>query len=444
VNGILLQLVVFELPQIGKLRRKLTVAEEMMEKVLADEEAAKKGPVIRSQAQKRENIHLYDAPPVRIVAYDPKTKLRSILVVSPEAVLEIAGGGYSKYLAADKRRDLGRIICENLELIFPRSGGFHLVFPWAGLRDGPNNRVVTTNWRLSYEQSSLIRPGRIYKAALRVGRFNILVNAFCAAYPQNKTVTFNFRSSTCRNDVDIAVPESVQVEYSGQPLMSFIKGDTRDIAIRNFCRCFQAHISVDKGDYSLKVLAITLRPKKKWFIESYKDIGMPPPEEDVRAVGVPQVFMPPDASGILLNRRSVRLYIADTDCLSELEYVVSVFTKSIPTGPERGVVIKVYDPRISQTIVLHYGHNEVKRLCNQANLPDLLDRMIDARTVVFDGPRDELEEAFLEITEKGEVLEKMRGLTSKLSDIIIADVGIITNNQGEKSLYSKSSEYEPK
>ena len=234
------------------------------------------------------------------------------------------------------------------------------------------------------------------------------------------------------------------MEYSRQPLMSYIEGETRDIAIRNFCRCFQAFISVDKGDYALKVLAVTLRPKKKWFIESYKDVGMPPPEEDIRAVGVPQLFMPPDASGILLNRRSVRLYVSDSDSLSDLEYVISIFTKSVPTGPERGLVAKVYDPLICQTIVLHYGHNEVKRLCNDANVPDLLDRMVDARTVVFDGPRDEIEEAFLEITEKGELLEKMRSLTNKLSDIIVADMGIMTNNQGEKSLYSISSEYEPK
>merc|ERR1711976_942237 len=109
-----------------------------------------------------------------------------------------------------------------------------------------------------------------------------------------------------------------------------------------------------------------------------------------------------------------------------------------------GVVAKVYDPGISQTVVLHYGHNEISRLCDEANEPDLLKNIVSAREYVTDGPQDELEEGFITLTEKGEILEKINKHTSVLCDIVIKDMGLTTNSQGERSLYSRTSNFEPK
>jgi hypothetical protein len=452
VNGLLLQLVVFELPADGKIEGKITEEERLANKIKADEENEKnKKEAVRSQGKKREGMKLFEAPPLRVVGYDPRSKKRAVVIVPSDAVMEVAGGSYSQYLEPDRRRELGRIVAECLELTFPRGGGFELVVPWSGAKDISTGAVATgkASWRSSAERI-LQRPGKIFRSAVRITNYDILVSVYVVgmasdgSMSSDKTVVFNFYSATVSESTEIRLPEDVQIEYLGQPIMSFLQGDTRAIAIRGMCKYFQADISEDPGDSTKKILEVELMPKRKGFVSDYKDIGLPRPEADLRAVGVPQVFMPPDATGKMLYRKSTRVFVEELGRMSDVEFVVSIYTKSPSVGAERGVVAKVYDPEISQTVVLHFAPAEVMRLCDAADQKDLLRDMVTEREYVTDGPKDELEEGFITLTEKGESLEKMHQLTSILSDIIVNDIGITTNSQGQRALYSRSSEYEPK
>ena len=451
VNGLLLQLVVFELPRDGKIEAKMTEDERLAQKIKQEEENEANKPAARSQLKKRESMKLFEAPPLRVVAYDPRSKKRAVLIVPPDAVTEVAGGSYSQYLEPERRRELGRIVAESLELTFPRGGGFNLVVPWSGAKSVSTGAVDRgkASWRSSAERV-LQRPGKIFRSAVRISNYDILVSVYVVgmasdgSMSSDKTIVVNFYSTTVSESTEIRIPEDVQTEYLGQPIMDFLQGDTRAIAIRNMCKFFHADIFEDPGDSTKKVLEVELMPKRKGFVSDYKDIGLPRPEDDLRAVGVPQVFMPPDATGKLLFRKSTRVYMEECDRLSDVEYVVSIYTKSQMEGAERGVVAKVYDPENSQTVVLHYGPREVMRLCDAADQNDLLRDIVTMREFVIDGPKDELEEGFISLTEKGESLEKMNKLTSILSDILVKDLGITTNSQGQRALYSRTSEYEPK
>jgi hypothetical protein len=469
---------------------KLTEYQRLMKKVMEDEEKAKKaaasaqdgGP--RSQQKKREQMILHPAPPLRVVAYDPKTKFRDGVIIPPEAVLELAGGGYSPFLAPDRRRELGRVVCESLQLDLLATGGFKLSIPWSGIK--VNGRVKTTSFKLPRESISLIRPGRIFHSALRITRFNILVTAYIASATSllsmntspgattsassrgvatsasssgvatsasssgaggggGSDVLFHFYSSTCANEIEIIIPQEIQIEYMGQTLLSYLVGESRNIAITNFVtHFFDALIFTNPANFQQKLLEVTLVPKKKGYVISYRDIGLPRPEEDLRSVGIPQIFMPPDATGTLLFRQSTLLYLHELQNWSEIEYLVSIYTKSPLESLERGVVVKVYSTLRSQTMVLHVGPNEIIRLCQQENQMTLFEEILTLRNVVVDEPKDSVEEGFMSLTRKGENLEKMKRLVGLLCGLVIKDIGIKKNSQGDDSLYSKTSQYEPR
>ena len=163
---------------------------------------------------------------------------------------------------------------------------------------------------------------------------------------------------------------------------------------------YKRSISEDPSDASKKILHVELLPKRKGFISDYKEVGLPPPEADLRASGVPAVHMPPDATGDTMFRNNRKLYKFELEDMTDIEYMMSIFTKAKGCGPERGVVVKVYDSEMCQTIVLHYGPMEVLRLCEEGDHPDLMRDIVSAREQVTDGPKDSLEEGFVSLTER--------------------------------------------
>jgi len=396
-------------------------------------------------------LQQFVAPPLRVVGYDPRSKKRAILLIPPNAVAEVAGGGYSQYLAEDRRRELGRIICESLQLTIPRGGGFELLLPWSGLN---SSKVVGSDasklsWRSSADRV-LQRSGKLFRAGIRLFQYDIIVSVYAtlltngSASEQDKTIIINFYAAVASEATEMSLSEDKQREYMGKPLMDFMPGDTRGVAIRNLCKYFRPNISEDPSDSTKKILAVEMLPKRKGFISDYKEVGLPPPEADLRAAGVPAVHMPPDATGDLMFRSNRKIFKKELDTVTKNEYVMSVYTKTKGCGPERGVVTKVYDSELCQTIVLHYGPMEVLRLCEEADQPDLLRDIVTAREQVRDGPKDSVEEGFVSLTEKGETVKTIKHCTDILSQFIMNDVGLMENSQGERILYSLSSSYEPK
>ena len=457
VSGLLLQLVVFELPKDeGGFEEEKKDPEEDERETLKNKNAeldAKlfKKDRVRTQQKKRSGLEILVAPPLRVVGYDPRSKKRTILLVPPDAVAEVAGGGYSQYLQEDRRRELGRIVCESLQLTFPRGGGFELILPWSGLS---SNKVLGSggakmSWRSSADRV-LQRAGKLFRAGIRLFQYDIIVSVYAtlitdgSASEADKTIVVNFYAAVASEATEMSLNADLQKEYMGKPLLEFLPGDTRGVAIRNLCKYFRPDISEDPSDASKKILHVELLPKRKGFISDYKEVGLPPPEADLRASGVPAVHMPPDATGDTMFRNNRKLYKFELEDMTDIEYMMSIFTKAKGCGPERGVVVKVYDSEMCQTIVLHYGPMEVLRLCEEGDHPDLMRDIVSAREQVTDGPKDSLEEGFVSLTEKGETLKKIKNLSDIFCQIVMNDVGIKESSQGERVLYSITSSYEPK
>jgi hypothetical protein len=89
---------------------------------------------------KLKNLTLYDAPSIRVVAYESQSRQKMTLTISPDTVLEIVGGPYSTYLNPQYRKELATMLCDSLFL--SRNRGMILSINFA------NDRKRTTYCRL--------------------------------------------------------------------------------------------------------------------------------------------------------------------------------------------------------------------------------------------------------------------------------------------------------
>jgi len=444
ISGLLLQLVVFELPS-GDVEKAKAAEEEAKKRETEGKEGntSKASNPPRVATKKRANMEQYISPPIRVVGYDPRTKKRSVLFIPPEAVMEVAGGAYSQYLEFDRRRELGKLICDALQLNFPRGGGFDMIVPWSKATKESMGAVASdkTSWRSSAERI-LRRPGKIFRSAISITGYNIIVSVYATgigsdgAVGDDKTVVVNFYSSLASEATEIRLPENIQVEYLGQPVMNYPSGEDRSTAIRNMCKYFRVDIYDDPDVDSRRILDVEMLPHGN---SSKPDSRLSGAEDDIGTQG----FLPPESTGKLLFRRNTQVYVVEKGGLSDVEFLVSLYTKTEQEGAERGIVVKVYDPKISVTFFQDYGHNEIIALCNQADEPDLLRDIVTTRDYVCGEADDTLEEGLVTPSEKEESQEKMNELISILCDIVTKDIGMTTNSQGERSLCSRSSVFEP-
>ena len=485
VSGILLQLIVFELPLTEEESQRQLQEELEKERAEAAAIAANEKPTLgsasrpdtaatdgtatrpgtaamayvedddnefisdRPKRRKREKLEKYISPSFRIVGYDPRSKTKSTYVISNEATTEVAGGSYSQFLDPSRRRELARIICDGLQCIFDKGSSFQLFLPFSGAVAVSTGAppIEKKSVRASSEQI-LHRPGKIFRSAMRISQLDLLVTIY--ANPPGTTVgseqygiTVNFYIPVASETIDIPVSEKVQREYLGNPLVLIQEGLPRAMAIRKLCHYFKADLRDDRKHLGAKLLQVDLLPLKSGFIQEYKQVGLPKPGQDIRPVGCPAVFMPPDTCGILLHRRGARLYDKTLGQKGDIEYVVSVFTKSALEGCERGLVIKVYDNNVSGTMILHIGPSEITRLVNKAEEYDLLRDIAARREAEPDSARDALEKNFESLSEKEENLRHLKKMYDLFADIVIADVAIKPDPIGDPSLYLRTAKTEP-
>ena len=71
-------------------------------------------------------------PELKLIAYDPKDQRKIPVNLPKEAILELAGGEYSLDLDPSRRRELARLVCESLLLIFPLDLPYDVFLPWSG------------------------------------------------------------------------------------------------------------------------------------------------------------------------------------------------------------------------------------------------------------------------------------------------------------------------
>jgi hypothetical protein len=165
-----------------------------------------------------------------------------------------------------------------------------------------------------------------------------------------------------------------------------------------------------------------LDPKNKFGAE-YNSIGTPDPGENVRPVGIPAVFLPLNTCGNTIHRRGMTIENHDPS-LGTKNYVVTVFTKSTTEGPEKGLVIKIYESGFSETAVLHLGHTEMLRILREADEPELLKDIVNIQLKLNNLELDQLENSFEDVTEKGNIVQEKNHMVNHMVDLILQKIGI--------------------
>ena len=398
-------------------------------------------------------LERYPPPAFRIVGYDPKSKRKLTLGVEPQAIIEVAGGVFSPYLEPEKRKELARVVCDALVLIFPSGKPFELLVPWSGAKKDISTAVVsasdTKGGKMSERSGAervLKRPGRLFRSAMRISKYELLVSMYAHTVSQaadseentdNRQLIFNFYSPAVSEAVEVVVKETEQIERLGRPVLHFGEGAQRAVAIRRLSKFFRAEIIEDIMDPQKKTLVVVLLPPDKGYITDYIQVSVPSPGEDVRPVGIPGVFFPLNTCGKPLHREGMSLENRDRS-QPKKDFLVTVYTKSPAENTERGLVIKLYDRAVSETAILHLGASELIRICNHFDEPDLLRDLVYAQNEEDSFKQDEIENGFSELTAKGELQRKTNALIARVMQIVLGDLGFYISPQETVVPYIRS------
>jgi len=487
VNGLLLQLVVFELPaQVAEAAYSRTKAQLLhsAEALILQNNAAAAAAanataqagtgmdssqqlLVVSDGQHTDEsqykkfaedristliLEKYDPPAFRIVAYDVQSKRKATLGVEPQAVIEVSGGIYSPFLNPSRRKELARVVCDSLIVLFPSSRPYEIVVPWSGAKKEISTATAPTKGSKASTKSGaervLNRPGRLFRSAMRICQYELLVSVYSHVISEvantednhdNRQLIFNFYSPAVSDAVEVCVSETGQIERLGVAVMKLTEGAQRAIGIRRLCRWFRAEIIEDILDSTKKTLYVVLLPPSKGFLSDYQEVSVPGPGEFVRPVGVPGVFFPLDTCGRPLHRVGMTLQNRQRT-QPDRDFLITVYTKSMAENPERGLVIKLYDRSVCETSILHVGASELIRLCNAADEPDLLRDMVYAKNEEDGLHLDEIESGFSQLTLKGEMERATKLLVDKLVvDVMLTQLGFYISPQDSVVPYIKNA-----
>jgi len=336
-------------------------------------------------------------------------------------------------------------------LHFPRGKPFELVVPWSGAKKESLGATVAekNTWRSSADRS-IKRTGKLFRAGVRISNLELIVTVFSNVAPKTddtitaldnkratsaESIVMNFYHTLASETCEFLVDEKEQLERVKKLITEYPPGVARATAIRTLCRFCRADLSDDPDDPNKRILRVELVPINKDFIDDYKHVAVPKPGENLRPVGAPLVFLPLDTCGELLVRRGVQVPAVGrhgAGLSKGCEYVISVYSKSPVDGPEKGLVVRMYNRLAAKTLILHVGPSEIIRLCQEAEEPELLRDMYAARLILKDERQDFLEKDFVTITERGELIERARKLVEQVVDIVLKDLGIRLDALGEE------------
>jgi len=409
------------------------------------------------QAEQREvtKIKRHTPPTFKMVGYDPRSKRKAVYKVSPVALLEIAGGVYSPFLDPNRRRELAKIASDALTLTFPKGKPMELGMNWSGSGKetvvAEVKQTATVKSALSRSSAELVlkRTGKLFRSAVRLGRLECVVTLYVQTLPRANTgagaperqLVVNIYCRGASEATEIVLSSEEQIARLGRTIDSFPDGEVRTSAVRRFLRFLHADLIDDPTDPDdpnpKKILHAVLRPAGKDFLTEYAQVKEGVPGEEVRPIGCPTCFMPPNTCGRMLHRRGMSLQHR-TKNVEEAEFLITVYTISDLTGPERGLVIKVYDKTTSEMAILHLGYGEMQRLCNEAGEPDLIRDVTNALQEVNRIQLDKAEEPFDYLTERGDASQAAKKILDLLIDIILSDIGVERSSTEHVIPYLKS------
>jgi len=459
VNGQLMQLTVFEVSTSPESLLAIADSKIASASMSAEEEAGEgetEESLQKGAAENRPDTKMkrHVPPTLKIIGYDPRSKRKASYVAPPAAILEVAGGIYSPYLEYSRRRELAKIACEALSLNFPKGKPFELVMQWSGsakeFASAATAVATGKGVNRSTAEAILKRPGKLFRTAMVIGALECVVTLYQSDVPgQDKTksasgyvakqLIVNVYARAASEATEIVITDQEQVERIGRTIISFPEGEMRAAGVRRLMRFLHCAIidDLESKDISRKLIHVVLRPPNKDFLTEYMQTKPTPPGEDIRPTGCPAVFLPLDTCGEFVYRCSMQL--ANKALKGAIsDYIVTVYTKSEKEGPERGLVIKIYERDTSVTCIMHLGPSEMIRLMERADEPELLRDLVTAINEAKAEKLDEVETRFVAVTEKGELENKARLLSNTFVKIILDDLAVTISPDQHLAPYLKS------
>ena len=478
VNGMLMQLITFEIktdPEdlLAITDSKINSAAGMEEETPVENiegnssllssmgKTSADADIEKGAAEKRSETKLkkFAPPTLKIIGYDPRSKRKCFYIAKPAAILEVAGGIYSPYLDPSRRKELAKIASEALSLNFPKGKPFELVMQWSGASKefaaASVAKVPTKgNTFRSGAETILKRTGKLFRTAMVLGRVETIVTLYSQNKPLvlaegekdqsgvsgyvEKQLVVNVYTRAASEAAEMVVSDKEQVERIGRTIASFSEGEMRGAAVRRFMRFMHCDLIDDlEAEHGKRMVHLVLRPPNKDFLTEYMASKPTPPGEDIRPTGIPAVFLPLDTCGEFLFRCSMQLgnYAKDDE---QKDYIITVYAKSETEGPERGLVIKIYERDTSSTAILHLGPKEIIRICDSHNEFDLMRDIVKARQAVKNEKLDEIETRFKQLTKKGTLEVESANLTNVMIKHVLDDLALTQGPDDSLMPYLKS------
>ena len=169
-----------EMAALSKLEEEMAMA-ALTPAGVSNQKGSTKEPtgVANPNERNRGRISTKKAPVFKIIAYDPVSKKKSLLMVPPEANEELAGGGFSPFLELTRRRELAKIVCESLLLSFPKGVAYAIFVPWSGMSKDDTAGIATTKGSTkTTAERTIKRPGKIFRGGVKVNDLDLVVTVF--------------------------------------------------------------------------------------------------------------------------------------------------------------------------------------------------------------------------------------------------------------------------
>ena len=390
--------------------------------------------VVAHEKADEKSIHPTTAVPwFRIVGYDPKTKATAVFVAEPEYIVQVAGGVHSGYLDISRRKELARIVCESLTVVQRRGMPFEL---------SPRQQTYMKSFQrgksgIHTDDGDSIqvsrRRGKIGRFASNVSGIHVVLTFYSiqGTHPSRQIfesdashdLIVNVYSQQRSWSRDLVISTQEQVERIGRSVLSYKDGLARTTALRHLSTFITLTAENSLGNDLSPEMVAALLPTSQEFLPHYENLKIVDPGVESRPIGAPVVFLPLNTCGDLVHRRIVSMFVIGVD--RNETFIISVHCKAPAIGPEKGLVVKLYESVSRQTVVMHIGPVQLERSCAAAGRVDLLQAVAVSfiNTAAF-RRLDPTEQSLLGLTEQGDELNHREHLLHELVDILLEDMEI--------------------
>jgi hypothetical protein len=223
-------------------------------------------------------------PTLRIVGYNPKTGHKSLVVVPPQAVLEVLVNNPSdmsteEILTKKKRHFLARHLTSKLRLEYPRNAPPELVVPWSGAnfgflgevsganknnndgsnKQGAGGKLDKNNGR-PMEERPLKRKNRVMRCSMQICKLNVVVTAFRNGSDmsdngkgdsnggggggQSSDLSLNLYYGHIQESCELVISSEEMNKRLGRNVFELDEGEPRNTAIEWLCRRLKVYIYI--------------------------------------------------------------------------------------------------------------------------------------------------------------------------------------------------------